>query len=65
MGIKTPLDIISIALQDKRERNQKDLSKQTASTTPPLIKPPQSQWQQRIQDFKEQIKMPPVETENV
>jgi len=28
------------------------------STTPPLIKTPQSQWQQRIQDFKEQIKMP-------
>ena len=38
MGIETPLDTMSIILQDKRENNQKDLSKQTASATPPLIK---------------------------
>ena len=47
-----------------------------ANTTPLLVKPPQSQWQQRIQDFKNQIKMPlegiesvqnapPKETESV
>jgi len=38
MGIKTPLDIIFITLQNERERNQKDLSKQIASATPLLIK---------------------------
>jgi len=27
MGIKTPLNIMSITLQDKKERNQKGLSK--------------------------------------
>ena len=43
MGIETSLDTISIALQDKRESNQKGSSKQTASATPPLVKPPQSQ----------------------
>jgi len=36
-----------------------------ASVTPPLVKTPQSQWQQRIQDFKEQMRMPPVGTESV
>jgi len=65
MGIKTPLDTMSIALQNGRKSNQKNSSKQTANTTPPLVKPPQSQWQQRIQDFKEQMKMPPVGTENM
>ena len=38
MGIKTPLDIISITLQNKRERNQESLNKQTANTTPLFIK---------------------------
>jgi len=38
VGIKTPLDIMSITLQDKKERNQKDLSKQMASTTSSFIK---------------------------
>ena len=38
MGIETPLDTISIALQDKRERNQENSSKQTASATPLLVK---------------------------
>ena len=42
VGIKTPLDIISIALQDRRERNQKGLSKQMANTTPLLVKEKQS-----------------------
>jgi len=65
MGIETPLDIIFIALQDGRESNQEDLSKQMASVTPPLVKTPQSQWQQRIQDFKNQIRMPPKGTESV
>ena len=36
-----------------------------ASATPPLVKPPQSQWQQRLQDFKDQMKMSPVGTESV
>jgi len=40
MGIKTPLDIISIALQNGKESNQKGLSKHTASATPPLVKQP-------------------------
>jgi len=43
--IETPLDIMSIALQNKRENNQEGLSKQMASVTPPLVKLPQSQWQ--------------------
>ena len=38
IGIKTPLDIMSIALQNKRERNQEGLSKQSASITLPLVK---------------------------
>ena len=38
MGIKTLLDTISIASQNKRERNQKGSSKQNASATPPLVK---------------------------
>jgi len=65
MGIETPLDTISITLQNKRESNQEDSSKQTASVTPPLVKQLQSQWQQRIQEFKNQIRMPPVGTESV
>jgi len=48
IGIETPLDTMSIALQNRRKSNQKGLSKQMASTTPPLIQKPQSQWQQRI-----------------
>jgi len=43
IGIETLLNTISIALQDRRESNQKNSSKQMASTTPPLIKQPQSQ----------------------
>ena len=43
MGIETPLDTMSIALQDGRESNQKGSSKQMTSATPPLVKPPQSQ----------------------
>ena len=38
MGIKTLLDIMSIALQNKKERNQKGLNKQSANTTPLFIK---------------------------
>jgi len=38
MGIKTPLDTISIALQDRKEKNQNGLSKQSVSATLPLIK---------------------------
>jgi len=38
MGIETPLDTMSITLQNKRERNQNGLSKQNANATPPLIK---------------------------
>ena len=45
MGIETPLDTISITLQNRRKSNQEGLSKQTVSVTPPLIKQPQSQWQ--------------------
>ena len=45
MEIKTPLDTMSIALQNRRESNQEGLSKQMASATPPLVKTPQSQWQ--------------------
>ena len=52
-------------MQNKRESNQEGLSKQTASATLPLIKQPQSQWQQRIQEFKDQIKMPPKGIESV
>jgi len=65
MRIKTPLDTMSIILQNRRESNQEDLSKQTASTTSSLVKILQSQWQQRIQEFKNQIKMPTVGIESV
>jgi len=43
IGIKTLLDTISIALQNRRESNQEGSSKQTASVTPLLVKQPQSQ----------------------
>jgi len=56
---------MSITLQNERESNQEGLSKQMASATPLLVKPPQSQWQQRIQEFKNWMKMPPVGTESV
>jgi len=65
MGIETLLDTISITLQNRRENNQEGLSKQTASATPPLVKKPQSQWQQRIQEFEDQIKMPLKEKESM
>ena len=52
-------------MQNKRESNQKGSSKQTASATPPLVKQPQSQWQQRIQNFKNQMRMPPVGTKSM
>jgi len=38
MGIKTPLNIMSIALQVSKESNQEDLSGQEDSTTPPFNK---------------------------
>ena len=38
MEIETLLDTISIVLQNKRERNQEGLSKQTTNATPPFIK---------------------------
>ena len=38
MRIETPLNIMSIALQNGRERSQKSSSKQSTSATPPLIK---------------------------
>ena len=38
MGIETLLNTISIALQNKRKRNQKGLNKQMASITPLFIK---------------------------
>ena len=38
MGIETLLNIIFIILQDKRERNQKGLSKQNTNATPLLVK---------------------------
>ena len=50
MGIKTPLNTIFIALQNKREKNQNGLSKQSANTTPLFVKG--TQWAQRIQEFK-------------
>jgi len=56
---------MSITLQNGRESNQEGLSKQIVSVTPPLVKQPQSQWQQRIQDFKDQMRMPPVGTESM
>jgi len=43
MGIETPLNTISIALQNGRESNQEGSSKQMASITPPLVKQLQSQ----------------------
>jgi len=62
VGIETPLDIISIALQNGRESNQEGLSKYKASATPPLIKDKMPQvpsiWTQRIQEFKEWMRMP-------
>ena len=61
MGIKTPLNTMSIALQDKRERNWKGLSKQNANVILPLVKgtkpPGLSQWAQQIQKFEKQMKM--------
>ena len=58
MGIKTPLNTISIALQDRKKKNQKSLSKQNVNTTLPFIKGTKL-W---IQDFKStvtsRIKMP-------
>ena len=38
MGIETPLDIITIALQDKRESNQENPSSHNNNATPPLNK---------------------------
>jgi len=38
VGIKTPLNTMSIALQNGKERNQNSLSKQSANITPPFIK---------------------------
>jgi len=35
------------------------------SATPPLVKPPQSQWQQRIQEFEDQMRMPLVGIESM
>ena len=37
MGIETPLDIISIILQNGRESNQEGLSKQITSATLPFV----------------------------
>jgi len=54
MGIKTPLNTISITLQDRRERNQESLSKQEASTTPLLVKG-KKLW---VQEFGNQMRMP-------
>jgi len=78
MEIKTPLDIISIALQDGRENNQKSSSKQSASATPLFVKhvKPQilkpaikvrteesvSLWACRIQEFKKWIKIMAMST---
>ena len=42
IGIKALLNIISIISQNRRERNQEGLSKQTANTTSPLVKQPQN-----------------------
>jgi len=62
MGIKTLLNMMFIALQDKREKNQNDLSKQNVSVTPPFVKGKKLQvpsaWAQWIQKFENQIKMP-------
>ena len=48
MEIKTLLNTISIVLQNGKKRNQDNLSKQNASTTPLFIKgikpPGLSQW---------------------
>jgi len=61
MGIKTLLNTISITLQNRRERNQKGLNKQTANATLPLVKGKkpyiQSKWAQQIQKFENQMKM--------
>jgi len=42
MGIETLLDIMSIALQDRKERNQNSLNKQSANATPLFVKG--TQW---------------------
>jgi len=61
MGVETLLNIISIALQNRKKKNQESLNKQMASATPPLIKDKkplvQSAWAQQIQEFKNRIKM--------
>ena len=49
MGIKTPLDITSIALQDKRESVYSELNGQKANTIPLFNKGKRPQ----AQDFKE------------
>jgi len=49
--IETLLDTMFIALQDKRERNQKGSSKQKTNTTPLFVKGTKPQ----IQDFKSKI----------
>ena len=51
-GIETPLDTISIALQDNRERVQSKLSNQEGSTTPLLNKGKRP----IVQDFEGRIK---------
>jgi len=38
MGIETSLDTMSIALQNKKEKNQKSSSKQKANITPLFVK---------------------------
>ena len=38
MGIETLLDIMAIALQDRRESNQENLSSHNNNITPPLSK---------------------------
>ena len=52
MGIETPLNTMSIALQDRRERNQNSLSRQDASATSPLVKGTEPLW---IQKFKSKV----------
>jgi len=38
IGVETPLDTMSIILQDRRESNQEGLSRHKANATPPLVK---------------------------
>ena len=56
IGIETPLNIIFIASQDKKEKNQNSLSKQKANATPPFVKGKKlyvpNVWAQKIQKFK-------------